>query len=215
MVKIKKKYENVNTLSRQQYNVALGSLLVSGLLLNFFMCQISFGFSNSFAFIIGYLIATFAAIFIAHVSDNKIVLTLCYYVIVVPLGVVLSDVLNAYGMDSSIVRNAVLITALVSAIMFVAGCIWKEMFLGFGRILFVSLLSIIIVSLICMLFGIYPIWISYLSAGIFSIYIGYDISVAQSIPCTYKNAVLCAMNLYLDIVNLLMDILNIVGNNKD
>ena len=91
MVNIKKKYENVNTLSRQQYNVALGSLLVSGLLLNFFMCQISFGFSNSFAFIIGYLIATFATIFIAHVSDNKIVLTLCYYVIVIPLGVVLSE----------------------------------------------------------------------------------------------------------------------------
>ena len=103
-------------------------------------------------------------------------------------------------------------TALITGIMLLAGCIWQEMFLSFGKILFVSLFGLIIISIVCMFIGIYPSWISYLSAGIFSIYIGYDISFAQTIPKTYKNVVLCGMSLYLDIVNLFTDILNILGN---
>ena len=172
-----------------------------------------FGFSNSLVFLFVYLFIVLGATFISHRSENKGVLTCCYYVIVVPIGIVLSDVLRYYGHNTDIVRNAVLITTLTTTIMLLAGLAWKDMFLSFGRVLFISLIGLVLVSIVCMFIGIYPTWISYLSAGIFSVYIGYDISFAQSISRTYKNAVLCSMNLYLDIINLFMDILNILGNN--
>ena len=53
-----------------------------------------------------------------------------------------------------------------------------------------------------------------ISALIFSCYIGYDWTRAQSGPKTVDAAIDSALSIYLDIVNLFLDLLRIVGDNK-
>ena len=53
-----------------------------------------------------------------------------------------------------------------------------------------------------------------MSAGIFSLYIGYDYQRAQFYPPTVDNAVDCALDIYLDIINLFLDILRILARSS-
>jgi FtsH-binding integral membrane protein len=56
--------------------------------------------------------------------------------------------------------------------------------------------------------------IDYIAAGIFSLYIGYDMYRASVIERNIDNAVDVALSLYLDIINLFLEILKILGKNK-
>ena len=76
-------------------------------------------------------------------------------------------------------------------------------FAKIGRALFFSLLALLIVNLVQMFFfprgfGI----VDYVAAGIFSLYIAYDYTRAQTIPKTLDNAVDVCITLYLDVINL-------------
>ena len=54
--------------------------------------------------------------------------------------------------------------------------------------------------------------LAYAGAGIFSLYIGYDMYRAQSVRKTIDNAVDSAVDIYVDIVVLFTYVLEIVGN---
>jgi len=57
--------------------------------------------------------------------------------------------------------------------------------------------------------------IDYISAGIFSLYIGYDMHRAHSIPKTLDNAIDVSLSLYLDIINLFLNLLSILQSDSD
>lgn len=56
--------------------------------------------------------------------------------------------------------------------------------------------------------------IDYIGAGIFSLYIGYDMYRANSMTKTMDNAVDICVDLYLDIINLFLFLLRIMGQKK-
>ena len=55
----------------------------------------------------------------------------------------------------------------------------------------------------------------WIAAGLFSLYIGYDIYRAQQFPKTVDNAVDSALDIYMDIANLFLRLLSIMGKKKD
>ena len=56
-------------------------------------------------------------------------------------------------------------------------------------------------------------WISWVAAGLFSLYLGYDIYRSQLYPKTIKNAVASALDIYMDLANLFIRLLEIMGKN--
>jgi FtsH-binding integral membrane protein len=57
--------------------------------------------------------------------------------------------------------------------------------------------------------------IDYVSAGIFSLYIGYDMFRATEASRSVGSSLKIAVALYLDIINLFMSVLSILGNDND
>jgi len=53
--------------------------------------------------------------------------------------------------------------------------------------------------------------IDYIGAGLFSLYIGYDMYRANHVAKTLDNAIDISIDLYLDIVNLFLFVLRILG----
>ena len=55
----------------------------------------------------------------------------------------------------------------------------------------------------------------WIAAGLFSLYLGYDIYRSQQYPKTIKNAVASALDIYLDLANLFIRLLEIMGKKDD
>ena len=88
---------------------------------------------------------------------------------------------------------------------------FPNIFAKLGRGLFISLLVLVAVELICVFFfGFFANIFNWISAAIFTLYIGYDWHVAQSFPKTLDNAIDSACDLYIDLINLVIDILHII-----
>jgi FtsH-binding integral membrane protein len=108
-------------------------------------------------------------------------------------------------------------TALVTAVMGATGLMFPNFYRSIGGALFGALLALVVVSFarsfIPAIQGVGII--DYISAGIFSLYIGYDMYRASEIPATLDNAVDVAVSLYLDILNLFLDLLRIMGKSDD
>lgn len=152
-------------------------------------------------------------IFIAVQSSNPIISFFGYNLVIIPFGILLGPILNQYTTDS--VMNAFGLTAGVALFMGLLGSIFPQFFSKLGPALFLSLAALLLVS-IAQIFipqlrlGV----IDYIGAGIFSLYIGYDMYRANSMPKTVDNAVDICIDLYLDIINLLLFILKIIGKKK-
>ena len=52
-------------------------------------------------------------------------------------------------------------------------------------------------------------------AGVFSLYIGFDVWRSQQFPKTVDNAVDCALDIYLDLANLFIRLLSILARKDD
>ena len=115
------------------------------------------------------------------------------------------------------VMTIVLIAVLLAMSMMLISLFFPAFFLSLGRVLFFSLLFMIVGSLLCSLlfrgagYGLY----TWLSAGIFSLYIGYDWARANTCARTLNNAIDLSASLYLDIINLFLRILEIMSKRKD
>ena len=94
--------------------------------------------------------------------------------------------------------------------------VFPRAFEKIGAALGVALVGIILCGLVMLLIsGRQPIWMSYAAAGLFSLYLGYDIYRSQQYPKTIKNAVASALDIYLDLANIFLRLLEIMGKNKD
>ena len=65
-----------------------------------------------------------------------------------------------------------------------------------------------------MLFHVDTVIYDVVVAGIFALYIGFDIYRSQQFEKTVDNAVDCALDIYLDIANLFIRLLSIIAKSK-
>ena len=205
--------------SDRTYNMVLGLTVLWGLGINAIMCATMGNFAlsmNPIAFTIFYFICCFAGLFIAYKSNNPLISFVGYNMVVIPLGLELACLVAAVGgINTDIVMYAFVDTLLITGIMVIASLAFPNFFSKIGGILFAGLIGLLIVSLITMLLGGGGMWISVISAVLFSLYIGYDYWRSQQYAKTIDNAVDSAIDIYMDIALLFIQLVQIFANNND
>ncbi|MBQ1680680.1 MULTISPECIES: Bax inhibitor-1 family protein [Agathobacter] len=205
-------------ISDRAYNLIIGLVVLYGLVVNYILCVTVgtdiFYSMNPIAFLILYAVLAIAGTVIANRSDSAVISFVGYNMVVLPIGVLVSFLVDVYGgVDSTVVSGAIYYTVIITAIMILAAMLFPRFFERIGGVLMVSLIGILIAGLFMSLFHMYSSVYSYVVAIIFALYIGYDFWRSQQYPRTANNAVDCALDIYLDIINLFIRILEILGRN--
>lgn len=161
------------------------------------------------------LVLPIIGILIALNCENALLSFIGYNLIVIPYGVILGPYVQMYRPD--VVRNALLLTMSITAFMSVAGLLLPNVFRHLGGALFVALCGLLVIRIIQIFVPAMQAWgvIDYCAAGIFALYIGYDMHRASEIAKTADNAVDVAVALYIDIINLFLNILQILAKAKE
>ncbi|MBQ9935605.1 MAG: US12 family protein [Lachnospiraceae bacterium] len=213
-------YVQRDEIAPQTYNMIIGGVLLYGFIVNMIMvsCLEDFAMSmNPIAFLIAYFVMALTGGFMVRKSDNPVISFIGYNLIVIPMGLCLTIIINSYlsaGYESTII-TAFLITAVVTLVMMGLGAMFPTFFLSIGRTLCVSLLITIVVELILFFVGIQLGIIDYVVVLIFCGYVGYDWATANTQTKTVDNAIDSATELYIDIVNLFVRILRILARSND
>jgi FtsH-binding integral membrane protein len=151
-------------------------------------------------------------------SSNPLISFIGFNCVAIPFGAVLGPLLAMYTEAyPGIVGQAAILTAGVTGVMAVSGLLFPKFYESIGGALFGALTALVIVSVLSLFIPQlqqYTI-IHYIAAGIFALYIGYDMHRAATIPATLDNAVDSALALYLDIINLFLRLLEILAAKKD
>ena len=84
-----------------------------------------------------------------------------------------------------------------------------------GGALSMVLIGMVVCEIVLLILGVKQVWIDWIVAAIFTLYIGYDIHRSQQYPKTLDNAVDSALDIYMDIANLFIRILSIMGKRND
>lgn len=154
-------------------------------------------------------------IFLSIKSDNPLVSFLGFNLVVIGLSAILGPVLAMYELKQpGLIERAAGMTACATFAMGLSGLMFPNFYRQIGGILFGALAALVVVS-IARLFipAIQDVGIiDYLAAGIFSLYIGYDMYRASTVPATLDNAIDCCVELYLSIMNLFLTLLRITGD---
>lgn len=207
-------------ISPQTYNMIIGATLLYGFIINMIMvaCCGDFAMSmNPITFTIVYFVMAISGGLMVRKSDSPVISFIGYNLIVIPLGLCLTIIINAYlsaGYESTII-TAFLITAVVTLVMMGLGAMYPTFFLSIGKTLAVSLLITVIAELILFFMGIQLGIIDYIVVLIFCGYVGYDWAKANIQSKTVNNAIDSACELYIDIVNLFIRILRILARSND
>ena len=207
-------------LDDRTYNIALGSAVMYGLILNIIMCV---ALGNKMArvdplmLIIGYFVSCIIGVLLSSKSDNPIISFIGYNMVVVPVGLVLSITISAYvkAGAGNLILQAIVYTTVITAVMIGLSIAMPDFFSKIGWILFGALLGLIVAELLALfLFPGTQNVLAWIGAGIFALYIGYDYWRAQQFPKTLDNAIDCAVDIYLDIINLFLKILRILAGGR-
>ncbi len=204
--------------SDRVYNGVIIGVLLWGLVVNYVLCSLfsdSIGRINPLYLLIGYLVLAIAGTIIALKSENPLVSFLGYNMVVIPFGLVLSLIIRDMGgTGSQVVTYAFLYTMLITIGMFACYLIAPQFFSKLGGALLAVLGGLVLCELVLLILGVDQVVTDWLAAGIFSLYIGYDIYRSQEYPKTIDNAVDSALDIYLDIANLFIRLLIIVSKSK-
>ena len=201
-----------STISERTFFTSLAAFVLYGLLSTFVATFFAPVALSTVATVV-LCITPFIGCFIA-MSDNIGISFLGYNLITIPFGLLLAPLLNHYSPD--VVSHSVLITAFITGLMGFAGITYPNLFKSLGSTLFYCLLGLILVRVLAIFIpGLNLTIIDYFSAGLFSVYIGYDMWRASESSRNFGNALKIAVSLYLDILNLFLSILSILGHDKD
>ena len=205
-------------ISDRAYNGVIGGVLLYGLLVNVAICYIFQDrvlYVNPILLLVTYFVCCIAGTMLSAKSDNAILSFVGYNLVVVPVGLVVSISVYAYGgLESEVVTQAFLITLLITAIMAGVSIFKPEFFDKLGGVLLSCLAGLVLAELVLLFLGVDQMITSWIGAVVFSLYIGYDFHRAQAFPKTLDNAVDCALDIYLDVINLFLRILRILGKAK-
>ena len=138
-------------------------------------------------------------------------------------GLTLSFVMFLY--DPMAIILAFSTTLVIFVVMAIFGYTTKENLLGYGKMLFVGLISIVIVSVINIFLKSPTLYwiISYVSVVLFTALIGYDMQKIKrnliqnsfgDSETLSKISIMGALELYLDFVNLFLNLLRIFGKKR-
>ena len=207
-------------ISERAFNLIIGGMLLWGFGLNFLTVSL-FG-EQVMRMVYGmnplvFLLVYFALVLVGNamvVRGGAGLSFIGYTMIAAPIGMVIC--MSVQGIPVNIVKGAVLTTAVVALSFMIAGTLFPSFFLRLGRVLFFSLLFMVVGELISLLlFGSRSGMIyEWLGVAIFSLYIGYDWARANTCARTVDNAIDLSASLYLDIVNLFLRILSIMSRNR-
>lgn len=211
-------YEPDEIISDRAYNAILTGVVLWGLLINALLCTYVgdvFRYVNPIAFLVVYLVCAFAGIAIAGKSKNPVISFLGYNLLVVPFGLMISTMVQSYGgLDSIVVRDAFVYTLLITLGMMAMVMIVPGLFSRLGGALLGCLVGLVLAEIVLLLFHVDQMVTDWIAAGLFSLYIGYDIYRSQQFPKTVDNAVDSALDIYLDIANLFIRLLSILGRRE-
>lgn len=146
------------------------------------------------------------------VSNSALVSFVGFNLVTISFGAILGPTLSLYELAKpGIVSEAAMLTGIVTGMMALSGLIFPNFYRSIGGALFGALLALLVVLTISMFAPALMKFtvIHYLAAGLFALYIGYDMWRASEIPATLDNAVDVCISLYLDILNLFLWILQI------
>lgn len=214
-IKFSSKLENIY-LNEGTYNLLIGAIVLYGLLINLITCAFFGDYITKISLkglLIGYLLIAIVGIAVLTFCKSIILKFIGYNMIVVPSGVVLSTTLNDYVGKTDIVLEALIITSIITVCMVILSCVFPKFFLGIGRMLFVALLGIIFAYIVCFFTGLDSGIVTWVSAIVFSLYIGHDFVAAQRVSHTVANAIIFGADIYLDLINLFVDLLEILKDN--
>lgn len=211
-------YSDAEIISDKAYNGILIGVVLWGLIVNIVLCAVAGDFVNRInpvAFLIGYFICAIVGILLSSRSQNPVVSFLGYNLIVVPFGLAIASVVQSYGgLDSIVVRDAFIYTALITAGMLCAVVAFPELFKKLGGALAGCLIGLVLCEIVLLIFRVPQVMTDWIAAGLFSLYIGFDIYRSQQFEKTVDNAVDCALDIYLDIANLFVRLLRIMARSK-
>lgn len=206
-----------SSLTDRQYNLALGLTLTYGFLVSAALAgtmkDVMVGV-NPWLFSILYLVLGYVGQMIASASNNAFVTFFAYNLVVVPTGCLLSTFVCYY--TSADITYALISVVVIMGIMTCLATMFPQVFEGMGRALFFSLLISIIVEVVMMLLGFGNSTVmDWAVVLIFTLYTGYDWTVAQRYAKTINTAIASSIALYLDAVNLFVRLLSIFGKKND
>ena len=206
-------------ISDRAYNGIMLGVLLWGLLINVLLCYTVrdvYDYIHPILFLVLYIALAFGGIILASKSTKPLLSFLGYNMVVIPFGLVISTMVEAYGgVDSEIVTYAFLYTLVVTLGMTGAALAFPQFFAKIGGALAGVLIGLILCEVLLLIFRVDQSVSDWIVAGLFSLYIGYDVYRSQQFAKTVDNAVDCALDIYLDIANLFIRILSILAKRKD
>lgn len=212
-------YTEDEIISDRAYNAIMVGVVLWGLLVNVLLCVYVgdvTAYINPVLFLVLYFVCALAGVIIAGRSRKPLVSFLGYNLVVLPLGLVISSMVAAYGGAASYeVANAFVYTMLITLGMAGAALAFPRLFDRLGGALLGVMCGLLLCEIVLLLLRIPQSVTDWLVAGLFSLYIGYDVHRSQQFAKTLDNAVDCALDIYLDIANLFIRLLRIMGRKKD
>ncbi len=206
-------------ISARAYNAVLIGVLVWGFLINLLLCTYVgdvYRYISPGVFVVLYLVGAFGGTMITARSSNPFISFLGYNLVVVPFGLLISTLVWEYGgLDSRIVRDAFGYTLIITLAMLGIEMMFPTFFEKLGKALLGCLLALIVCEFVLVILRVQQSATDWAAAGIFSLYIAYDIHRSQQFPKTLDNAVDSALDIYLDMANLFIHLLRIFGKKKD
>lgn len=206
-----------DAMTRNSFYFVMGLILTWGFGVSYAVSMATAAWHpTTLEFLLVGLVLPFAGIFMSA-SKSAFVSFLGFNLVAIPFGAILGPLLAAYKLaQPGVVGEAAMLTAVVTGAMAITGLMFPDFYKSIGGYLFASLFTLLVV--IVLSFFIPALMelsiISYLAAGLFALYIGYDMYRASEIPATMDNAVDVSVSLYLDIINLFLWILRILGSSK-
>ena len=211
-------YNTEEFISAQRYNLLLCGAVLWGILINFILCVTVgnvYRFMNPLPFFIGYIVLLIAGMLISTKSHNPVVSFIGYNMVVVPMGLVISTIVELYGgVQSEIVEEAFLITLCVTFAMTFFAVAKPELCEKMGGVLLPCLLGLVVAEIIMMIVGYQNILTAWIGAILFSLYIAFDVHRSQQFAKTADNAIDCAIDIYMDIAYLFLRVLQILANSR-
>ena len=156
-------------------------------------------------------------ILMSGLSSNPFVSFIGFNLVAAPFGAMLGPIVHMYATEMpGVVTQAAYLTGGITVVMAASGLMFPKFYASIGGALFGALIAIAVVAVAALFIpGLHEMtWIHYLAAGVFALYIGYDMHRASQIPATADNAIDVAVALYLDIINLFLRILIILGRRR-
>lgn len=208
----------IDAMTRNAFYFVIGCVLSWGFAATYIVSEMTYAWQPSLiGFLFIGLVLPLVGIFMSA-SGSPFVSFAGFNLVVIPFGAILGPTLAHYELvQPGIVSQVAMLTGVVTGVMTLSGLLFPDFYRSIGGALFgalFALLAILIVGMFVPALMEFKI-IHYAAAGLFALYIGYDMYRASEVPATLDNAVDICVSLYLDIINLFLWILRIYADSDD